>query len=184
VAFIPYPSPESDPQLRGLFDEVKRARGKLANIIAIQGGNPAALKGHMDLYLAIMFGRRGLTRFQRELIATFVSALNQCDYCIEHHQEALRVHCKDQELVEATRQGKISPSLSPSDQALLSYCRKVTLMPHQITEEDIRQLRRWGFSDEDILAANLIAAYFAMVNRIALGLGVELEEEGGKGYRY
>ncbi len=184
MAFIPYPAPENDPQLKGLFDEVRRSRGKVANIIAIQGGNPSALKGHLDLYLAIMFGRRGLSRFQRELIATFVSALNQCPYCVEHHKEALKAHCKEGEIVEAACQGKICPSLPPADQALLGYCRKVALMPHQITEEDIRELRRVGFSDDDILAANLITSYFAMVNRIALGLGVELEEEGGKGYRY
>ncbi|HKK03778.1 MAG TPA: peroxidase-related enzyme, partial [Gammaproteobacteria bacterium] len=43
--------------------------------------------------------------------------------------------------------------------------------------------RKSGFSDEDILLANLIISYFNFVNRIALGLGVEHSEEEVQGYK-
>jgi uncharacterized protein YciW len=52
---------------------------------------------------------------------------------------------------------------------------KLTRTPGTTTKEDVEQLRRAGFSDEDILQIAEVTAYYAYVNRIADGLGVELE---------
>lgn len=60
----------------------------------------------------------------------------------------------------------------------------LTRSPAQVTRTDIEQLRRAGFSDEEILSINLIVSYFNFVNRVALGLGVEFTEEEAQGYRY
>ena len=67
---------------------------------------------------------------------------------------------------------------------MLEYAIKLTKMPDKIEKSDIDKLRNSGFSDEDILNINLICCYFNFVNRIALGLGVELSEEEIKGYKY
>jgi uncharacterized peroxidase-related enzyme len=58
---------------------------------------------------------------------------------------------------------------------MLDYAEKLTREPWTVTAEDIEYLRRRGFSDTDILDMAQVAAYFAYVNRIADGLGVELE---------
>ena len=50
------------------------------NIIRIHGINPAVLKAHLDLYKPIMYGRSPLSRFQREVMAVVVSAVNGCHY--------------------------------------------------------------------------------------------------------
>ena len=59
--------------------------------------------------------------------------------------------------------------------SMLRYVEKLTRTPGKTTEEDVEQLRRAGFSDEDILQIAEVTAYYAYVNRIADGLGVELE---------
>jgi uncharacterized peroxidase-related enzyme len=59
---------------------------------------------------------------------------------------------------------------------MLQYVEKLTIEPSTITEEDIESLRNVGFNDGEILDICQITAYFAFVNRLASGLGVELEE--------
>jgi uncharacterized protein YciW len=59
---------------------------------------------------------------------------------------------------------------------MLDYARKLTLAPKDVTEEDIMSLRDSGFSDAGILAINAVIAYMNFVNRVAQGLGVEVEE--------
>ena len=58
---------------------------------------------------------------------------------------------------------------------MLSYARNLTIDPSSADETDINNLRMLGFSDRGILEINLAAAYMNFVNRVAEGLGVELE---------
>ena len=58
---------------------------------------------------------------------------------------------------------------------MLAYAVKLTQSPARCTREDVDQLRSVGFADEDVLALCEVVAYYAFVNRIADGLGVELE---------
>jgi uncharacterized peroxidase-related enzyme len=66
-------------------------------------------------------------------------------------------------------------ALAPGDRAMLDYAMKLTLTPREIELPDIERLRRGGFDDRAIHDVCAIAAYYAFVNRIADGLGVELE---------
>ena len=65
--------------------------------------------------------------------------------------------------------------LSGSDRTMLNYAIKLTRNPGQITEMDINQLRLEGFDDRAVHDICAIVSYYAFVNRIADGLGVELE---------
>jgi len=58
---------------------IKRA-GKVFNILKVQSLNPASLRASMQLYLATMYGPSGLTRADREMLATVVSWANDCFY--------------------------------------------------------------------------------------------------------
>jgi len=58
---------------------------------------------------------------------------------------------------------------------MLTYVEKLTVTPGEMIEEDVRALRRAGFSDRDILDIAEVASYYAYVNRMADGLGVHIE---------
>ncbi len=60
---------------------------------------------------------------------------------------------------------------------MLRYAAKLTREPAAVRREDVEALRAAGFADADVLAIAETTAYYAYVNRIADGLGVELEEE-------
>jgi uncharacterized peroxidase-related enzyme len=73
-------------------------------------------------------------------------------------------------------------ALSSRERALVRYADVVTLRPASVTRADVDALRVEGLDDLAIHDACSIVAYFAFVNRIADGLGVELEgpaEDGG-----
>lgn len=82
---------------------------------------------------------------------------------------------KDDELLGRLDRGWRTAGLNPRRTALLAYAEKLTLTPAEVRQEDIEALRAAGFGDEDILAVAEVTAYYAYVNRIAEGLGVELE---------
>jgi len=58
---------------------------------------------------------------------------------------------------------------------MLTYTEKLTLTPWEMVEADVIALREVGFSDTAILDINQVTGYYAFVNRLADGLGVELE---------
>ena len=58
---------------------------------------------------------------------------------------------------------------------MLEYVEKVTKNPCSATKDDIAALKKIGFKDPNILDIVQVAAYYAYVNRLACGLGVELE---------
>ena len=68
-------------------------------------------------------------------------------------------------------------SLSPRRRALADYAVKLARTPGSLAEEDLEPLRAVGLSDRDIHDACAVASYYCFVNRMANGLGVELEEE-------
>ena len=69
-----------------------------------------------------------------------------------------------------------SANLSPADLAMCEYVEKLTLKPWEMVEADFIALRDAGFSDSAILDINQVTGYYAYVNRLADGLGVELED--------
>ncbi len=59
---------------------------------------------------------------------------------------------------------------------MLDYAVKLTREPWAMTEDDVEAMRRVGLDDQAILDTNLVTGYYAFVNRLADGLGVELED--------
>jgi len=68
-----------------------------------------------------------------------------------------------------------SAGLDPRRLVMLRYSEKLTRNPGAVRREDVEALRAVGFEDADILAIAEVVGYYAYVNRIADGLGVELE---------
>ncbi len=74
------PIDEATGLLKREFDKAIRRAGRVWNILHIMSLNPRALKSSMEFYGAVMFGSSPLTRAQRELLATVVSAELDCHY--------------------------------------------------------------------------------------------------------
>jgi uncharacterized peroxidase-related enzyme len=71
---------DAEGDLREQYDAAIARAGKVFNIVKSMSLRPAVLRQSMDLYRAIMFGASELSRAERELLATVVSAANECRY--------------------------------------------------------------------------------------------------------
>lgn len=185
MSYIDVIQPEqAKGELKEIYDDLIAKRGKLAEVHKIQSLNPESIVRHMDLYMALLFGKSPLDRYQREMIAVVVSAANKCEYCQLHHGEALNHYWKDEQKVEALRKDYTSIDLKKEDIVLCNLAWNLTEKPSDIGKEDIELLKKEGLMDRAILDATLVISYFNFVNRIVMGLGVELDEEEVKGYKY
>ena len=78
-------------------------------------------------------------------------------------------------LLDALRDDHGGADLLRADRAMLDYAVKLTQQPGQVTAEDVEALHAEGFDDRAVHDICAITAYFAFVNRIADGLGVEID---------
>jgi uncharacterized peroxidase-related enzyme len=130
---------------------------------------------------------------ERELIATYVSARNDCQFCTSSHGAVAAYRLDgDDELVEAVRRDPETADISPKLKALLAIAGCVQRSGKAVSEEHIERARREGANDRDLHDAVLIAAAFCMYNRYVDGLatlasddpadyletGVRLAEQG------
>lgn len=185
MAHIAVIEPEgAEGDLKRLYDEARERRGAIANVLRIHSLHPPTMKGHLDLYLSVLYGPSQLSRKERETVAVAVSRLNGCNYCVEHHAEALGRYQKDLKVVDDLQRGVKNPGLSPRERALLEFAEKLTRDPQAMTRGDVEALRAAGLSDEEILMATLTVSYFNFVNRLVHALGVELEGAEAGPYKY
>ena len=175
---------EASGELKKVYEQIGSARGKLSNIMKIHSLMPDTMIKHLELYLSIMFSKTNLTREEKEILAVVVSKNNNCDYCINHHAEALNHYWKDAERINNFIFTLDDPAFSEKFRLTVNHTSKLTSDPSSVKKEDINELKKSGWTDEDILGINLIISYFNFVNRIALGLGVEFSEDEVKGYKY
>ena len=71
---------DADGPLKDQYDAAIGRAGKVFNIVKAMSLGPEVLKASMEMYRAIMFGPSGLTRAERELLATVTSRINDCHY--------------------------------------------------------------------------------------------------------
>jgi uncharacterized peroxidase-related enzyme len=119
----------------------------------------------------LLRGDNTLTRGERELIAAYVSSLNECFFCETSHSTFAALQLDEgMPLVE---QVKLDPQQAPiSDKlrALLAIAAKVQAGGRSVTTEDVAEAREQGATDLEIHDTVLIAAAFCMYNRYVDGL--------------
>ena len=173
---------DADQKLAEIYATLIAQRGKVSNILKVHSLNPEALASHLDLYMTLMFGRSGLSRAEREAIAVVVSANNDCQYCVNHHAEALKRYVSDEQTLDMLRNADGLETLEPRLSNIVRHAEKLTNAPGAMTESDLAELGAVGLNDRDVLDLTLIVSYFNFVNRIALGLGVSYSDDELSGY--
>lgn len=178
IATISYD--EAEGALRKLYDRIKGPDDNVDNIMLAHSLRPHSMEGHMALYKYVLHHPRNrLPKSYLETIGVYVSLLNDCRYCIDHHYAGLL------RLLDDDERGKtIRAALDANDPAAvfdgrelagLRYVEKLTTDATSLTSDDIETLRNAGFDDGEILEINQVTAYFAYANRTVLGLGINTD---------
>ncbi len=82
---------------------------------------------------------------------------------------------RDQKLVDTLKQDPRTAPLEPRQRAIVDYALKLTREPWNVKRKDLEPMRKAGLEDAEILDVCQVTCYYAYVNRLAQGLGVELE---------
>ena len=146
--------PEGVPGIRSLFafrPEVAQPLSALADVL--------------------LHAESSLSRGERELIAAYVSSLNDCEFCHQSHAAVASCHLGDEgSTVTAVVRDAYSAPVSPKMKALLAIAARVQRSGREVRPTDIERARKEGATDIEIHDTVLIAAVFCLCNRYVDGL--------------
>jgi len=169
---------DAEGELKQLYDRIKGPDDNVDNIMLAHSLRPHSMQGHMTIYKYVLHHpRNSLPKYYLEAIGVYVSLLNQCDYCFEHHlagmSRLLDDATRSESISSAFRAGQPEDAFEGAQLAGLNYAAKLTTAAASVCGEDIQSLREAGLDDGQILEINQVTAYFAYANRTVLGLGVD-----------
>jgi len=178
IKIIPFQ--EATGKLKQLYQRVKGPDDNVDNIMMVHSLRPHSMEGHMHMYKYVLH-HNGNTfpKWYLETIGVYVSILNDCHYCVEHHYQGMKRLVNDDDRSEKVRESltvrKPEQVFSGKELALLKYAEKLTLRPADLLESDMNLLRSSGADDGEILEVNQVTSYFCYANRTVLGLGVNTD---------
>ena len=115
-----------------------------------------------------------------ETIGVYVSLLNGCDYCVDHHFAGLRRLVGDAR-ADAIRAAldncAFADAFDARETCALKYAAALTERPWTVTQAMVDGMREAGYDDGEVLEINQVSAYFAYANRTTLGLGTTTEDD-------
>jgi uncharacterized peroxidase-related enzyme len=131
---------------------------------------PETAKPMRELAHILLHEPNSLAPGERELIATYVSAQNDCYFCQASHGAAAAAHLRDSRLAEEVKDDPGSAGISAKLKALLAIAGQVQKSGKHVTADAIAAARNQGATDLEIHDTVLIAAAFCMYNRYVDGL--------------
>lgn len=179
IKTIPYA--EATGKLKQLYDRVKGPDDNVDNIMMAHSLRPHSMEGHMALYKNVLHHTANKQpKWFLETIGVWVSHLNRCGYCVDHHFSGLRRLLNDDKRADAIRlaidTGNLDAApLSEAQKLAMVYASRLTRCPAEVSDRMIVGLRESGFSDGEILEINQVTAYFNYANRTVLGLGCSID---------
>ena len=165
-------------------------------IVSLLYYKTASGKALSGLAHTLLHGPSSLTSGERELIASYVSYLNNCEFCHRSHSAAANEHLGDQgKTVQCIIENFDTAPVSAKMKSLLRIAGKVQQSGRLVTPELVADAKKEGATDEEIHDAVLIASAFCMYNRYVDGLNTLLPESdeeykdmgvrlATKGYKY
>ncbi len=172
---------EATGKLKRIYDKIKGPNDAIDNVMAVHSLRPHTLEGHMAIYKSVLHHTANeLPKWYLEVLGVVVSELNNCNYCAKHHSVGVKKNMGDDAKCEAIlrsiNNGNTDQAFDIKLNAGITYAKKLTRDLKNVIESDIDNLKSVGFNDGEILEINQVVSYFNYVNRVVVGLGVDLEE--------
>lgn len=159
----------------GAFCESTRAHIPLqegiAGIRSLFLFRPETAKPLNEIVEILLVQESPLTRAEREMIASYVSYLNECKFCCTIHSAiAVELMHGNASILQAVKNDYTTAPISEKLKALLTIATKVQHDAKSVSDQDVQEARNLGATDIEIHDAVLIAAAFCMYNRYVDGL--------------
>lgn len=171
---------DAEGMVKEVYDQVNLIFGKVPDVLKVLSPWPEILELYAQRIRVIIFNETQLSRAVKEMIAALVSRLNKCDYCLTSHKSFLvdtGISSADAEAIVSDY--NTAPITDPIKN-LLIYVEKVTRNAYKVTDGDVQQLKKCGWSERQILEATLIVGLFSDVNRWVDALGIQTKVKQDK----
>ena len=166
------PEHEATGILKDMYARAMTPHGTVDNVMKVHSLRPHTMHGHVTLYKSVLHHPDiTLPLWLLEVIASYTSINNKCEYSLAHHFMNARKLLED-EIYAALQAGRPEEVFAGKELALLQYAAKLTTDVANMAEADIEALRVAGCDDGEILEVNQVIAYFNYSNRLLNGLGV------------
>ncbi|MBC8753777.1 peroxidase-related enzyme [Kordia sp. YSTF-M3] len=180
IQMIPFE--KATGKLKSIYTKIKGPNNQIDNVLGIHSLRPHTLTGHMSLYKnTLHHSDNTFPNWFLELLGTYTSFINKCDYCYEHHFAGMKRFLQNDKKAAAIRKhienDSLATLLSEKEMALVTYAKKLTFAAADLTRGDIDTLREFSYDDGEILEVNQVVSYFNYANRTVLGLGVNTKNE-------
>ncbi|MBT7954339.1 MAG: peroxidase-related enzyme [Rhodospirillaceae bacterium] len=167
---------DAEGRLKSLYDKVKGPGNNVDNIMMMHSLRPHTMEAHMTIYkYVIHHSANTVPKWFLETLGVYVSHLNNCRYCVEHHFAGLTRLLDNEKLSTAIRAAletdQFDGVFSDQEAAALAYARALTKDVTDMPEQLVIDMRDTGYDDGEILEINQLVAYFAYANRTVIGLG-------------
>ena len=153
------------------FKAVQEAFGFVPNFYKAQTLRPDLVESHISWVGNLLVKEGALERRQKEYIFLVCSAANMSTYCVTAHCEIIRmlgIHGPEPEKLAID---PMHADIPMADKALLAFALKLNKDARKVEEEDVEELRTYGFDDPQILEAILMVGLAHWANVVAFGLG-------------
>ena len=157
--------------------EVQEKSGFIPNVFLAFTHRPDEFRAFFAYHDALMIKESGLSKGEREMIVVATSGLNECIYCVVAHGAILRIREKDPLIADQIATNYRKPDISARQRAMLDFAVKVSRSAQEVSEQDIENLMKQGFTEEDVWDIGSISALFALSNRIANMAGIRPNDE-------
>jgi uncharacterized peroxidase-related enzyme len=144
----------------------------LTNIAAMLGKYPRRGILLFKLLENIKTSCSPLNRSMRELIITYTSGLNQCDFCYNTHKAVSEQLGIDEKIFDQLKTDINSARIDERLKPVLRYVKKLTLTPDRITQADAQQIFDAGWDENVFLDVIFLCAVVNCMNRFVSGIGI------------
>jgi uncharacterized peroxidase-related enzyme len=138
---------------------------------------PETSRPLLDYHEVVMRGPSPFTVAERELIAAYVSGVNECSYCHGVHTATAEVCGVPAGLVPSAVADLDTADVDEKLRAVLRYVGKLTRTPGELTGQDADDVLAAGWSEAALHHAVLVCALFNFMNRLVNGIGIRADED-------
>ena len=174
------PESEASGLLSEMYAQAMTPHGTVDNVMKVHSLRPLTMQGHVALYKSVLHNSDlTLPLYLLEVVASYTSILNKCDYSLTHHfmnvRKLLNDRGRSDEIYAALQEHRPQKIFKGKELAILKYAARLTTKVSTMREDDVLALRDAGCDDGEILEVNQVVAYFNYSNRLLNGLGVTTE---------
>ena len=161
-----------EPEVREIFNEIREKAGRVPAAYRAFSLHPHILQANWNRTKNIL-GKGGISLKIKEAIATRVSKVNDCRFCLEIHKNNLKNLGLNLTEIESIENGEVN---NEQLNLVLAFVSTATKEPHKLTDDDFTKLKEIGYKDKDIVEILTVMEMYTGYNKIIVALNLQPED--------